>query len=120
MRERLSGAKKADRFTEPEDYRPRGATTDATPPPKFDSCIALPPRGRYRKGLAPMPMRRADSKSGYECLITQQNQQPVGLWSSIAKSKPGEAGDKWAAAVTLQPTIPNSDRLLARILHKFA
>ena len=75
MRERLSGAKKnADRFTEsalPQGFRPRGATTDATPRPEFDPDMALLPRRRYRKGLAPMPLLRADSKSGYECLITQ-------------------------------------------------
>lgn len=75
MRERLSGAKKnADRFTEPalpEGFRPRGASTDATPHPEFDPNMALPPRRRYRKGLAPMPLLRAVSKSGYEYLITQ-------------------------------------------------
>lgn len=75
MRERLSGAKKnADRFTEPalpEGFRPRGASTNATPCPEFDPYIALPPRRRYRKGLAPMSMLRAVTKSGYECLITQ-------------------------------------------------
>lgn len=75
MRERLSGAKKnADRFTEPalpEGFRPRGATTDATPRPEFDHDMALPSRRRYRKELAPVSMLRADSKSGDECLVTQ-------------------------------------------------
>lgn len=73
MRERLSGAN-ADRFTEPalpEGFRPRGATTDAAPRPEFDPYFALPPRGRYRKGLAPTSMLWAESKSGYECFITQ-------------------------------------------------
>jgi len=73
MRERLSGAN-TGRFTEPalpEGFRPRGATTDATPCPEFNPYIALPPRSRYRKRLAPMSMLRTASKSGYEYLITQ-------------------------------------------------
>ncbi len=75
MRERLSGAKKnADRFAEPalpEGFRPRGATTDATPRPEFDLHIALPPRSRHRKRIAAMSMLRQISTSGYEYLITQ-------------------------------------------------
>ena len=64
MRERLSGAKKnADRFAEPalpEGFRPRGATTDATPRPEFDLHIALPPRSRHRKRIAAMSIAAAD------------------------------------------------------------
>ncbi|MHB1076827.1 IS701 family transposase [Thiobacillus sp.] len=75
MRERLSGAKKnAGQFAEPalpEGFRPRGATTDATPRPEFDPHIALPPRSCHRKRLAAMSMLREISKSGHECLITQ-------------------------------------------------
>ncbi|MHB9101870.1 MAG: hypothetical protein ACYC2E_10195, partial [Sulfuricella sp.] len=55
----------------PEDFRPRGATTDATPRPEFDLHNALPPRSRHRERLAAKPMLREIDKSGHEYLITQ-------------------------------------------------
>jgi len=75
MRERLSGAKKnVGRFTEPplpEGFRPRGATTHATPRPEFDLHIATPPRSRHHERFAAMPLLRQKRKSDSECLITQ-------------------------------------------------
>ena len=75
MRERLSGAKKnVGRFTEPalpEGFRPRGATTHATPRPEFDLHRALPPRRRPRERFTAMPLLRDARQSDYECLITQ-------------------------------------------------
>lgn len=63
MRERLSGAKKnGDQFKEsalPEDFRPRGAGTDATAHARLDHHITLSPGARYRTRLATMPMLRA-------------------------------------------------------------
>ena len=35
----------------------------------------------------------------------------------IAMAMGQEAGEKWTAAVNLQPTLPKSDRLLARLCH---
>lgn len=66
MRERLSGAKKNGyQFKEPalpEDFRPRGARSDATAYAGLDRHIALSPGARHLPGLASVPMLRASTR----------------------------------------------------------
>lgn len=75
MRERLSGAKKnGGRLKEPalsEDFRPRGAGTDATACAKLDCHTTLSPGARPLPRPTTVPMLRAGAKQSYENLITQ-------------------------------------------------
>lgn len=75
MRERLSGTKKnGDQLKEPalpEDFRPRGARTDATTRAGFNRHITLSTGARHIQKLATVSMLWASTRPSYEYLITQ-------------------------------------------------